>query len=45
MVTRGGGGGGGRRDNWMKVAKRYKLPVISTGDVRYNMINIINAAV
>jgi len=38
-------GGGGRRENWMKVAKRYKFPVISTGDVRYNKINIIDAAV
>ena len=26
----------------MKVVKRYKLPVISTRDITYNMINIIN---
>ena len=31
----------------MKVVKRYKLPVIksvSTGDVKYNMTNIMNTA-
>ena len=35
------------RENRMKVVKRYKLPVIreiSTRDVTYNMINIINIA-
>ena len=34
--------------NWMKAVKRYKLPVvrlISTMDVIYNMINIINTTV
>ena len=37
----------GERGNWMQVVKRYKLPVIgliSTRDVMYNMINIINTA-
>ena len=32
---------------WLMVVKRYKLPVIrkiSTRDVNYNMINIINTA-
>ena len=38
-------GGGG---DWVKVVKRYKLPIIrqiSIRDVMYNMINIINTAV
>ena len=38
----------GERGNWMKVVKRYKLPGIrqvSTRDVTYNMINIINTVV
>ena len=33
--------------NWMKMVKRYKLPVtgnISTRDVIYNLINIIHTA-
>lgn len=43
MVTRGRG-----RGNIMKVVKRYHLAVItkiSTRNVRYNMVNIINSAV
>ena len=36
--------GGWEREKWMKVVKRYKLPVISTGDVRYNMMTIVNTA-
>ena len=39
--------GGGKRGECMKALKRYKLPVIrqiSTRDVMYNMINIINTA-
>ena len=43
VVTRGAGLG-----KWMKAVKRYKLPVIrqiSSRDVMYNMINIINTAV
>ena len=40
MVTRDGVAWG--RGNWMKVVKRYKLPVISTRDVMDNMINIMN---
>ena len=42
MATRGGGE---KRGNWMKVVKRHKFPVtryISTRDVMYNMIKIIN---
>ena len=47
MATRGEGVGSGRRD-WMKVVKRCKLPVtrsITTKDIMYNMINIINTSV
>lgn len=43
MVTRGRG-----RANIMKAVKRYHLAVItkiSTRNVRYNMVNIINSAV
>ena len=29
----------------MKVVKRYKLPVISTWDILYSMMNIRNTAV
>ena len=35
------------RGNWMKAIKRYNLVVIrkvSTGDVTYNMITIMNTA-
>ena len=45
MVTRGRGLGEG---NWMKAVKRYKLPVIrkiSTRNIMYHRINIINTAV
>ena len=40
--------GGGGRGSLMRVVKRHKLPVtryISTRDVMYNMINIMNTAV
>ena len=40
--------GFGKRGNWMKVVKRYKFLAIrylSTGDVTYNMINIINTVI
>ena len=36
--------GGWEREKWMNVVKRYKLPVLSTGDVRYNMMTIVNTA-
>ena len=36
--------GGWEREKGMKVVKRYKLPVLSTGDVRYNMMTIVNIA-
>lgn len=29
----------------MKAVKRYKLPVVSTKDIMYNMINVINTAI
>ena len=50
MVIRGGvsGCGGEERKNWMKTVKRYNLPVIkeiSTRNIMYNMINIVNTAV
>ena len=35
---------GGRRD-CRKVIKRYKLPVISARDTRYNMMAMVNTAV
>ena len=35
----------GRRGNWMKAVKRYKLPVISTRVITYNMINVVNTTV
>ena len=48
MVTRAGGlvarSGGG---HWIKAVKRYKLPVrryVSSRDIMYNMISIINTA-
>lgn len=47
VATRGEGVGRGRRD-WMKVAKRYKLPVtrsITTKDITYIMINTMNTSV
>ena len=33
------------RGNWMKAVEKYEIPVISTRDVMYNMINIMNTAV
>ena len=47
MVTRVGVGG---RGNWMKVDKKHRFPVIrfsviSTRDVMYNLINMINTVV
>ena len=42
VVTRGGDKG---RWNWKETLKRYKPPLISTRDVMYDMINIINTAV
>ena len=38
---------GGGKGNWKKLVKSYKLPVIreiSTLDVNYNVIDIINTA-
>ena len=37
--------GGKRKEKWMKVVKRSKLPVINTKDVMYNMINVTNTSV
>ena len=37
--------GSGRRENWRKVVKRFKLPVIrkiSTSDAMSNMMTIVN---
>ena len=42
MWLSGGELGEGR---WMNAVKRYKLPVVSTKDIMYNMINVINTAV
>ena len=42
VVTRGRGVG---RGDWMKTVKRHTLPVLSTRDVMYNIINVINTAI
>ena len=45
MVTNSRGEG---RGNWIKAVKRYQRPLIrqiSTRDVKYNMIKIINTGV
>ena len=31
--------------NMMKVVKKYKLPVISSGDVMHNVVTIVNSTV
>ena len=36
------------REKWMKVVKRYKLPVIRkirSGDIMYSMLTIVNNAI
>ena len=42
VVARGRGWG---ERNWVKVVKRYKLPVISSGDLMYSMVTIAKSTV